>query len=102
MNEVMHKCDIYLSHTAEVKFTSKLLLIEKYGLPKTKEACFNSPMFLKRTFINDLKKEPGYKDVSAELKVEMLEEAIDFLNSELYCDNCGEKYSTFCDPCEDF
>ena len=92
MDDLIHKCDMFLKDTQLVPFVKKLLMVDKYGLPETKNACLNSKKLQDRSFIRDLKKKPGYKEISAELKNELLETAIDAFKAKTFCYKCD----TFC------
>ena len=106
MDEVAHKCDVFLSYTQSVEFLQKLLMVDKYGLPETKKACLTSPKLQDREFIQDLKKKPDYKKISAELKIELLEKSIDSLTGIIVCDYCGTKFrddvGIFCARCDGY
>ena len=89
MDSVIDKCDIFLKGAYSVSFVQKLIMVDKYGLPETKEACFESSSLENRDFIQGLMKTPEYKEVSAELKNELLEKAIDSFTVKIKC-NCGD------------
>ena len=79
MDNVIYKCDLFLKDAKAVLFEQKLLMIDKYGLPETRKACLNLMTLDDPTFIHGLKKKPLYKEISAELKVELYEKFADSL-----------------------
>ena len=101
MNEVMHKCDLFLSHAQAVKFMQKLLLIDKYGLPETKKACLTSRWLQKRVFIQDLEMKPEYTEISDKLKIELLEKSINSFIGIMVCRHCERACGGYCSDCDD-
>ena len=78
----------------------KLLLIDKYGLPETKKACFTSSQLVNRSFIQGLEKKPEYKKISDKLKIELLEKSIDSLTGIIFCRRCMRETPGYCMGCD--
>uniref|UniRef100_A0A914DL58 LITAF domain-containing protein n=1 Tax=Acrobeloides nanus TaxID=290746 RepID=A0A914DL58_9BILA len=75
VEDVIQKCDKFLKNSM-VPMIEKLCLVNKYKLQETMNACINSNELKKPDFIRDLAKKPEYSELSAELKIVLLENAL--------------------------
>lgn len=77
----------------------KLLLVDNYKLPETKNACLYSTELKKLSFFRELTKKSEYGKISAEFKVVLFEQMVKFTafcgKHGNYCTsgNCGYKNS---------
>jgi hypothetical protein len=99
IENVLQKCDKFLKETYAIPMEKKLLLVDNYKLPETKNACLFSEELRKLSFFRGLTKKPEYKKISAEFKVLLFEIMVDTtafcIKHKNYCTsgNCGFKNS---------
>ena len=75
---------MFLKDAQSVPFEQKLLMVDKYGLPETKNMCFNSPEFQNHVFVQELMEKSEYKGIGDKLKIELLEKSFNSLKINYY------------------
>uniref|UniRef100_A0A914CI35 BTB domain-containing protein n=1 Tax=Acrobeloides nanus TaxID=290746 RepID=A0A914CI35_9BILA len=85
VEDVVQKCDKFLANDSMIPMIEKLCLVDKYKLTETKNACLNSIELKKPDFVRDLTKKPEYKEISAELKVALLENGLNSAEDMISC-----------------
>uniref|UniRef100_A0A914DXU4 BTB domain-containing protein n=1 Tax=Acrobeloides nanus TaxID=290746 RepID=A0A914DXU4_9BILA len=83
VEEVVQKCDKFFKKYSKVTMIEKLYLADKYKLMETKSACLNSVELKKLHFVHDLTKKPEYKEISAELKIALLENGLNAAENKI-------------------
>jgi hypothetical protein len=85
VEDVVQKCDKFLANDWMIPMIEKLCLVNKYKLTETKNACLNSVELKEPDFVRDLTKKPKYTEISAELKVELLENGLNSAEDKISC-----------------